>query len=211
MGIDLNRISVILLDPAMTDQQLKEEVLFIREYKIKMIYVLPYHVRRTKQLLEGTEVHVGSIADYPLGVGTLAKQAFETGELYRDGATEVQITATLENLSISKQTYQMLAPLAFGKGELGFFIDIEEMTEEERGRIAIQIGRTNVKLISLGSNLSVETALFNLGMFRTMRDRYLEIQVNVDNPTLLEMEILLQTGATTIGVNNPREILPLFT
>lgn len=210
MGIDLNRISVMLLDPSMTDQQLKEEILFIRSYKVKMVIVLPCNVVRTKQLLEGTSIHVGSVADYPLGAGTLGKQAFETGELYKNGATEVHISATLENLAVIKQTYQMLAPLSFGKGSIGFFIDIAEMTEEERGKIAFQMGRVNVKVISLGYALSVEKALFYIGMFRAVKERPLHIQINVDSPTLLEMEILLQGGANTIGVNNPREILPLF-
>ncbi|MBL1228095.1 deoxyribose-phosphate aldolase [Enterococcus sp. BWB1-3] len=210
MGIDLKQLSVLLLDSSMTDQQLKEDILFIREFGIKAVIVLPCQITRTKQLLEGTTIQVGSIADYPLGAGTLGKQAFETGEIYRNGAAEVYITATLENLPISKQTFQMLEPLSFGKGQLGFFIDIDEMPEEDRSRIAFQIGRVNVKEILLGTGISVEDALFHLGIFRTARERQLRVQVNVNSPTLLEIEILLQSGADVIGINNAREVLPLL-
>ena len=210
MGIHLNQISVTMLDPSMTEEQLKEDLLLIRAFGVKSVVVLPCHVARSKQLLEGTTIQVSSISDFPLGAGTLGKQAFETGELYRIGAAEVHITATVENLSISRQTYHMLAPLSFGRGPLGFFLDIDEMSDQERGKLALQIGRVNAKTILLGTALTVEDALFHLGIFRAAKERSLRLQVNVASPTLLEMEILLQSGADIVGINNPREILPLF-
>lgn len=210
MGIDLKQLAVLLLNSSMTDQQLKEDILFIKEFGIKTVIVLPCQVTRTKQLLEGTTIQIGSIADYPLGAGTLGKQAFETSEIYRNGAAKVYITATLENLPISKQTFQMLEPLSFGKGQLGFFVDIDKMSEEDRSRIAFQIGRVRVREISLGTGMSVEDALFHLGIFRAARERQLRVQINVNSPTLLEMEILLQSGADVVGINNPRVILPLL-
>ena len=210
MGIDMKKISVQLLHSAITDEQLKTEILSLREFGIKKVVVLPCHVARVKQLLMGTDIQIGSVVDYPLGSGTMAKQAFETGELYRTGANEVNITANLENFSITKQTYQMLAPLSFGKGDLGFFVDVERMSEEENGKLALQLGRANTRVVCLGTRLSVEKAIYYLTMYKMNKDRQVLFQVNVTDPTLLELEMLFQNGANVVGINNHKEILPLI-
>ncbi|MBP2099410.1 beta/alpha barrel domain-containing protein [Enterococcus rivorum] len=213
MELELEKFSVMLLDPTLTDQMLKEELLFIKQFPIRAVFVLPYQVKRAKQLLADSQIQIGSFVDYPFGMGTVAKKAFETGQLYRDGATIVQTTFEPENMFIEKhvkQTYEALEPISFGVGRLGLVFNTREMLEAEKERLFKQMIRFSVKNVSLGMDLPIEAAIYDLGMFRSSGGGRAIIQINVKAPTLLDLELLFQAGADYIGISNPREVLPLI-
>lgn len=211
MELKLQKLSIMLIDSSMTDQQFTEEVLFLKEYPIRSIFVLPYNVARAKQLLTGTAIQVGSFVDFPLGNGTLAKKAFETGQLYREGASNIFVTMAPDQLkSAGKESYQVLEQLAFGRNALGFFIDSRYLSEAQKNTLATYITDLNVHVIALGLDLSMEQAIYDMSIFRTGRKKRMTFQVNVKAPTLLEIELLFQAGASHIGISNGREILPLI-
>ncbi|EOI03092.1 deoxyribose-phosphate aldolase [Enterococcus moraviensis ATCC BAA-383] len=211
MEIELERLSIMLMDPTLTDQQFKDEILFLKEFPVRSIFVLPYAITRAKQLLVGTAIQVGSFVDFPLGGGTLAKKAFETGQMYRDGASDVFVTMAPEQLDLNGNlSYQALEQLSFGRNALGFFLDSSHLTDNQKQVLTTDIAQLNVSAISLGVNLTMEQAIYDMSIFRTGRKRRMTFQVNVKAPTLLEIELLFQAGASYIGINNGREILPLI-
>ncbi|MBO0440872.1 deoxyribose-phosphate aldolase [Candidatus Enterococcus ikei] len=211
MELKLQKLSIMLLDPSFTDQQFTEEILFLKEFPVRSIFVLPYNVARAKQLLTGTMIQVGSFVDFPLGGGTLAKKAFETGQLYRDGAADVFVTMAPEQLNIhGNHSYQALEQLSFGRNPLGFFIDSSKLTNYQKQVLTMDIAELNVNAISLGVNLTMEQAIYDMSIFRTGKRQQTNFQVNVKAPTLLEIELLFQAGVSQIGISNGREILPLI-
>ncbi|MTD42326.1 deoxyribose-phosphate aldolase [Erwinia sp. CPCC 100877] len=211
MELELERLSIMLLDSSWSDEAFKEEILFLKQYPIRSIFVLPYNVARAKQLLAGTKIKVGSFVDFPLGAGTLAKKAFETGCLYRDGATDVFVTMGPEQLALlGNSNYQVLEQLSFGHGALGYFIDSGKITEAQKKNLINDLSRQQVRHFSLGLDLTMEQAIADMSLFHTGRNRAMFFQVNVKAPTLLEIELLFQAGATQIGIANGREILPLI-
>lgn len=211
MELELRRLSIMLMDPSFTDQQFTEEILFLKDFPVRSIIVLPYNVARAKQLLTGTMIQIGSFADFPLGRGTLAKKAFETGLLYRDGASDVFVTMPPEQLGIcGNQSYKALEQLSFGRNALGFFLESGHLTSDQKQIVKMDLAEQNVRVISLGVNLTMEQAIYDMSIFRTGRKKGMTFQVNVKAPTLLEIELLFQAGASYIGINNGREILPLI-
>ncbi|ALR99919.1 deoxyribose-phosphate aldolase [Enterococcus silesiacus] len=211
MELELQKISIMLIDPLCTDQQFTEEILFLKEFPVRSIFVLPYNVARAKQLLTGTMIQVGSFVDFPLGSGTLAKKAFETGQLYRDGASDVFVTMTPEQLPLhGNQSFQALEQLSFGRNALGYFLDSSQLTGNQKQVLTMDIATLNVSAISLGVNLTMEQAIYDMSLLRTGRKKQMTFQVNVKAPTLLEIELLFQAGASYIGISNGREILPLI-
>ncbi|MEI5995061.1 deoxyribose-phosphate aldolase [Candidatus Enterococcus mansonii] len=211
MELKLQKLSVMLVDPSITDQQFTEEILFLKAFPIRSIFVLPYNVSRAKQLLTGTMIQVGSFVDFPLGSGTLAKKAFETGQVYRDGATEVFVTMAPDQLAFyANQTYQALEQLSFGRNALGFFLDSNKLTDNQKQVLTTKLGELNISVVSLGLDLTMEQAIYDMSIFRTVRRKQMSFQVNVKAPTLLEIELLFQAGASQIGISNGREILPLL-
>lgn len=211
MELELQKLSIMLMDPLFTDQQLTAEILFLKEFPIRSIFVLPNNVVRAKQLLAGTMVQVGSFVDFPLGSGTLAKKAFETGQLYREGASDVFVTMAPEQLnSYGNQSYQALEQLSFGRNALGFFLDSSKLSDNQKRVVAVDIAELKVRAISLGIDLTMDQAIYDMSIFRTGRKKQMTFQVNVKAPTLLEIELLFQAGASHIGLSNGREILPLI-
>ncbi|WP_429950487.1 deoxyribose-phosphate aldolase [Enterococcus sp. AZ170] len=211
MELELQRLSIMLMDPSFTDRQFTDELLFLKEFPVRSIFVLPYNVARAKQLLTGTKIQIGSLVDFPLGGGTLAKKAFETGQLYREGASDVFVTMAPEQLErYGNESYQALEQLSFGRNALGFFLDSRQLTDGQKQVLAMDIAELNVSAISLGLNLTMEQAIYDMSIFRTGRKKQMTFQVNVKAPTLLEIELLFQAGASYIGISNGREILPLI-
>lgn len=41
MEIELERLSIMLMDPTLTDQQFKEEILFLKEFPVRSILCCP--------------------------------------------------------------------------------------------------------------------------------------------------------------------------
>lgn len=213
MALEIEKFSVLLLDTTLTDQQLKEELLFIKDYSVHSVFVLPYQVARAKQLLADTNIRIGSYADYPLGMGTVGKKAFETGQLYEDGASIVQTVFEPKHMFIErhvKEVYEALEPISYGRGELGLVFDINQLPDEEKLKLCMRVSGFGVRHLSLGMNLSIEDAVYDLGIFRLSGKVKSVIQINVKAPTLLDLEMLFQAGASMIGINNPREVLPLI-
>lgn len=212
MELSLKRIAVILLNATMSDQELKEQLLFVKEYGVRMVIVLPMHVSRAKRLLEGTNIKIGSLIDYPFGMGTYAKQAFETGRLFQDGASDIFLTMPEEYLADAMYdgVYEQLLPLTFGRGDMGLFFKTYLMSEEERSYLAFRLTTEKAKKVILGMDLPIERAIYDMGLFRAIKGKQLQFFVSVKDPTLLELELLFQAGASVIGISNPLELLPLL-
>lgn len=211
MELKLQKLSIMLIDSSMTDQQFTEEILFFKQFPVRSIFVLPYNVIRAKQLLTGTMIRVGSFVDFPLGNGTLAKKAFETGQMYREGASDVFVTMAPEQLRTGgNQKYQVLEQLSFGRDALGFYLDSSKMTDRQKNKLASDLAELNIPSFALGLNLTMEQAIYDMNIFRIGHLKNGAFQVNVQAPTLLEIELLFQAGVSQIGINNGREVLPLI-
>lgn len=211
MELELKRISVALLEAYATETEWEEEVRFLRTFPIRTIFVLPYQVARAKHLLSDTKIEVGSVVDFPLGAGTFAKKAFETTQVYREGAREVYFSLITEQLlQISKENYQIFEQLSFGQHKLGLSIDSSYLSEELKRTISNRFVELEVKTVFLGQRLTVEQAMYDLINFKAAKNQPLSIQVSVENPTLLEIEMLFQAGASSVSLSNYREILPLI-
>ena len=60
-----------------------------REYGFGMVAINSYPVKLCKQLLEGTNVHVGAAIGFPLGQTTIEAKCLETELAIKDGADEI--------------------------------------------------------------------------------------------------------------------------
>lgn len=210
MELAIHRLSVLLIDPTMTDQQFTEEVLFIKSFPIQSLFVLPYNIIRAKQLLAGSAIQIASFVDFPLGNGTVAKKSFETGQLYREGAANLFVSLSKRQIEeVHHETYQRLEQLSFGHHPMGLFLNTSQMHEKQKKDFASLLFGLNPTKLLLGNELTVEQALADMSIFSTAKRKHTKIQVNVKAPTLLELELLFQAGAAHIGISNGRKILSL--
>ncbi|MBM4338031.1 MAG: deoxyribose-phosphate aldolase [Deltaproteobacteria bacterium] len=86
-----NMIDHSLLRPNATREQLAKLCHEAMEYRFKAVCVNPIHVAEAAQLLKGSKVLVCSVVGFPFGTHSHKTKAFETKEVIRLGAQEIDM------------------------------------------------------------------------------------------------------------------------
>ena len=76
-----------------------------REHGFAMVAINSVPVKLCKELLEGTDVHVGAAISFPLGQTTIETKAFETEKAIEDGADEIDYVITIGELKMGHDDY----------------------------------------------------------------------------------------------------------
>jgi deoxyribose-phosphate aldolase len=84
-----------LLHPTLTDRELEEGCAVALRYHAASACVKPYHVRRTAELLAGSDVRVCAVIGFPHGNSTKAVKLFEAGQAMREGAVEIDMVVNI--------------------------------------------------------------------------------------------------------------------
>lgn len=80
-----------LLKPEATQAMIDKLCAEAKEYDFASVCVNPYWVKRSAELLTGTDVKVCTVIGFPLGASTTEVKAAETRDAIRSGATEVDM------------------------------------------------------------------------------------------------------------------------
>lgn len=209
MKIKMDKLSVLLMNPLLSDQQFTEEICFLKAFSIYSVFVLPVNVARTKQLLRGTSIRIGTLIDYPLANGTMSKKVFEAVQAINQGASNVLITITPHQLAtFDEKHFNAFRQLSFGNNTIGFFIDIEQLGELPKKEVIMNLSARRLNYLAL--EMDKNQALIDMSVVSVSVKESTHIQVNLPNPILLEIELLLKSGATKVAIKNFREILTLL-
>ena len=76
-----------------------------REYGFRMVAINPAPVALCRELLSGSDVHVGAAIGFPLGQTTINDKANETKEAIRNGADEIDYVVNLTELKEKNYGY----------------------------------------------------------------------------------------------------------
>jgi deoxyribose-phosphate aldolase len=84
-----------ILNPAMTDSDLKRECEVAKKYDVVSVCVKPYAVKLAAEQLRGTEVKVGCVIGFPHGNSSTAVKVFEAEQACNDGAVEIDMVVNI--------------------------------------------------------------------------------------------------------------------
>jgi deoxyribose-phosphate aldolase len=84
-----------LLHPAMNDEQLREGCLLARKYNVASVCIKPYAVKMAVDVLEGSDVKVGTVVGFPHGNSLVEVKVFETEKALSDGAEEIDLVINI--------------------------------------------------------------------------------------------------------------------
>ncbi|WP_270815977.1 deoxyribose-phosphate aldolase [Hungatella effluvii] len=76
-----------------------------REYAFRMVAINPAPVALCRELLSGSDVHVGAAIGFPLGQTTINDKTNETKEAIRNGADEIDYVVNLTELKEKNYGY----------------------------------------------------------------------------------------------------------
>lgn len=197
-------ISYRVLDAAMTDWDFKDLILSLDEQQVSEVLVLPSYLRRAKQLLMTSSIRLGCVIDYPLGNGTLGKTAFETGQMFREGADFLEIWRQplfyLTENDEGKSFYDSLKALTVAGGEIRWAVATKEMKELTKIQIAQKLKERECRYITLGEDLTLEQAKHDLELFQLDGGDQLEVQLNLQSSVLQDLQEVLAQGAGKVGL-----------
>lgn len=88
-------IDYTLLSPTASVQEVKELCLEALKYKVATVSVAPIFVPMCVKLLKDSSVKVSTVIGYPLGSNTTEAKAFQTRQLVKEGAEEVDMVFNL--------------------------------------------------------------------------------------------------------------------
>ena len=80
-----------LLHPTMDDRALRDGCELARKYNVASVCIKPYAVKMAVEILEGSDVMVGTVIGFPHGNSTLDVKVFETEKAIEDGAVEIDM------------------------------------------------------------------------------------------------------------------------
>jgi deoxyribose-phosphate aldolase len=84
-----------ILNPTMTDTDLKRECEVAKKFDVASVCVKPYAVKQAVALLMGTNVEVGCVIGFPHGNSSTAVKVFEAEQACNDGATEIDMVINI--------------------------------------------------------------------------------------------------------------------
>ena len=80
-----------LLHPTMDDQTLLDGIALAKKYNVASVCIKPYAVKVAADLLEDSDVMVGTVIGFPHGNSRVDVKVFETGKAIEDGAVEIDM------------------------------------------------------------------------------------------------------------------------
>ncbi len=84
-----------ILNPAMTDSDLKRECAVAKKYDVASVCVKPYAIKMAVEQLRGTDVKVGCVIGFPHGNSSTAVKVFEAEQACNDGAVEIDMVINI--------------------------------------------------------------------------------------------------------------------
>jgi len=84
-----------ILNPAMTDDDLRRECEVAIKYNVASVCVKPYAVKQAAELLKVSDVIVGCVIGFPHGNSSTEVKVFEVEMACRDGAVEIDMVINI--------------------------------------------------------------------------------------------------------------------
>jgi deoxyribose-phosphate aldolase len=127
-----------LLKPDATIEQVKQLCAEAKEFNFASVCVNPFHIKLCAELLKGTPVKVCSVVGFPLGATPTAVKVFETKEVVRDGAQEVDMVINIGALKsrelevVAEDIASVVNAAHFGGAIVKVIIETALLTDEEK-------------------------------------------------------------------------------
>lgn len=151
--MNLNKyIDHTLLKPDTTASMIDQLCLEAKEHDFASVCVNPYWVKRSAELLTGTDVKVCTVIGFPLGASTPEVKASETRDAIANGATEVDMVLNVGALKSGDldTVKQDVAAVKQAAGDILLKVILETglLTDEEKetaSRLCVEAGADYVK------------------------------------------------------------------
>ncbi|WP_102274514.1 deoxyribose-phosphate aldolase [Cytobacillus massiliigabonensis] len=202
-----------LLKADATKEQIEKLCAEAKEYNFASVCVNPAWVKRSAELLNGTEVKVCTVIGFPLGASTPETKAFETKNAIDNGATEVDMVINIGALKggdneLVERDIRSVVDAARGKALTKVIIETCLLTEEEKVRaceLSVKAGADFVKT-STGFSTGGATAE-DIALMRKTVGPTIGVKASGGVRSAEDAQEMIKAGATRIGASSGAAIV----
>lgn len=176
-----------------------------KQYDFCSVCINPYWVKKSAELLAGSNVKVCTVIGFPLGATSTASKVFETEQAIRDGATEIDMVINVGLLKA--QAYQDVeADIAAvrkavgNKGILKVIIETCLLTDEEKVKACELSVSAGAEFVKTSTGFSTGGATVeDIRLMRSVVGPTIGVKASGGVRTAESAKAMLEAGATRIG------------
>jgi len=213
-----------LLHPTMTDEILTRECEVAKKYDCASVCIKPYAVKMAVELLQGTDVKVGSVIGFPHGNSTTEMKIAETKKACEDGATEIDMVINIGkamggDLQFVEDEIRAINEAAVAGGAILKVIFENDYLEEDLiTKLCHVCNAVNVAFVKTSSGygfVKQENGMYSykgattphLKLMRAETDDHIEVKAAGGVRTLKDLLYVRSLGVTRIGATATAVIL----
>lgn len=205
---DLARmIDHTILKADATEMEVKKLCTEALEYNFASVCINPSMVEKAANMLKGSDVKVCTVIGFPLGATTTEVKAFETEDVIKKGATEVDMVINIGklkegNIEYVKKDIEAVVNAAKGKALTKVIIETCLLTDEEKVtacKLSKEAGADFVKT-STGFSTGGATAS-DIKLMRETVGPNLGVKASGGVRSLEDAMAMIENGATRIGAS----------
>jgi deoxyribose-phosphate aldolase len=203
-----------LLQPTLTDADLKKGCEVAREYGVASVCIKPYAVRQAAEWLQRSNVAVGTTIGFPHGGHATAVKVFEAERAMDDGATELDMVVNIGRVLSKDWSYiatdiQAVVSAAHQRGWLVKVIFencfLKEEHKMELCRICGDVGADFVKTSTgYGTSGALDDDLL---LMRRCSPAHVQVKAAGGVRTFDRLLEVRAIGVTRVGATATKEIL----
>ncbi|MGG7057415.1 deoxyribose-phosphate aldolase [Clostridium tertium] len=195
------------LKPEATEKEIEKLCKEALEYNFASVCVNPAMVEKATSMLKDSDVKVCTVIGFPLGATTTEVKVFETEDVIKKGATEVDMVINVGklkegNLEYVKNDIESVVNAAKGKALTKVIIETCLLTDEEKitaCKLSKEAGADFVKT-STGFSTGGATAS-DIKLMRETVGPDLGVKASGGVRSLEDAMTMIENGATRIGAS----------
>lgn len=182
------------------------------KYHFASVCVYPCYVRLASELLEGSNVQVGTVVGFPHGMNTPAVKVYEAIDAIENGADEIDMVINISALKNKDYEYikaeiEEVRDAIDGK-VLKVIIETCLLTKEEIIKMTEICNETYVNFIKTSTGFSESGAkVEDIELINKYRNNILEIKASGGIKDYEMANMMIEAGATRIGTSNGVKII----
>ena len=213
-----------LLHPTMTDEILERECKVAIKYDVASVCIKPYAVAMAVELLEDSNVKVGSVIGFPHGNSHWEIKVEETLKACEDGAAEIDMVINIGKAIggdwdyVKEEIHAVNQAAICNHAILKVIFENDYLTNdiiEELCRICNEVNPAFVKTSSGYGFVKQENGMYSykgataehLTLMRRVTDKHIEVKAAGGVRTLKDLLFVRSLGVTRIGATATAAIL----
>ncbi len=205
-----------LLRPELTQAELIAGCELAHEYHVASVCITPSGVPLAARLLQGSDVHVGTVVGFPHGSSTTRTKVFEASQALEDGAVELDMVINIGWLRSGQDEQvqadiQAVVAVAQGKALVKVILENAYLTDDEKRRGCRIVEAAGADFVKTSTGFAPSGAtLDDLRLMRASVSPHIQVKAAGGVRTLDALIDVLKTGTTRVGATATKIILDDF-